>query len=61
MITKKGATFWTHILLRLLGLRHSEVTQGWQGAIASVRHWLPMLAPSKALAPAQQRLAIAEF
>jgi IS5 family transposase len=61
MIAKKGVTFWKHLFLRLLGLRHTEVTQGWRGAIASVRHWMPMLAPSKTSAPAQQRLVMAGF
>jgi IS5 family transposase len=61
MIAKKGVTFWKHLFLRLLGLRHTEVTQGWRGAIASARHWMPMLALSKTLAPAQQRLAMAGF
>jgi IS5 family transposase len=61
MIAKKGGPFAKYLFLRLLGLRHTEVTQGWQGAMASVRHWMPMLTPPKTLAPAQQRLTMAGF
>jgi IS5 family transposase len=61
MIAKKGVTFWKHLFLRLLGLRHTEDTQAWRGATASVRHWMPMLAPLKTSAPAQQRLVMAGF
>ena len=61
MIAKKGVTFWKYLFLRLLGLRHTEDTQGWRGAIASVRHWMLMLAPPSDSAPAQQRLAMDRF
>ena len=59
MIAKKGVTFLEHLFLRLLGQRHTQVTQRWQGAIALVRHWMTMLPPSKTSAPAQQLLAMA--